>query len=297
MSDMREQFIISASRRTDIPAFYGEWFLNRLKAGYCLVKNPFNPKQISKVSLKKEDVAAFIFWTRNPMPFMSAVDKLLKHNYHFGFFVTLTDYPRSIELNKAKTRQVINAIQQLSEKIGSEKIVWRYDPIILSNKFNFAWHLNNFKKLADRVSPYVEACFISFVDFYKKTLLNLKQADQFDVIANPLPEPGLVQFLQALEAVCRQHDLPIYNCCEPGEIFDKAGIESPGCINPEWLKKITDKNFNIKKHKGQRKDCRCVFSRDIGAYNTCLHGCLYCYATRNHKPAGQRKHNPLSEFL
>jgi hypothetical protein len=231
------------------------------------------------------------------MPFMKVIDELLRKNYHFGFFVTLTGYSRLIETNRPEISRVMKGLEKLAQKIGREKIIWRYDPIILSEKMDFNWHLDNFKNLAEMVAPFVDACVISFVDFYKKTRLNLKKVSGDELILEPLSEPGLDKFLADLKSVGNRNGLALYNCCETAGIFSKVGIDSPGCINLDWLKKITDKNLIIKKHKGQRKECECVFSRDIGAYNTCLHGCLYCYATRDHETAKQRNHDPLSEFL
>lgn len=289
--------IISASRRTDIPAFYPEWFLNRIKAGYCLVQNPFNSKQISKVSLLTQDVEAFIFWTRNPKPFSNAVNVLEKMGYNFGFMVTVTNYPDFLETNKTDHANSINAVKNLSQQIGADKIVWRYDPIILANDLHFEWHIRNFARLAKELSPLVRSCVISFVDFYRKTLKNLKSLANQGFVINPFGLVGVQEFLIKLNQIAHENGLKISACCETSPIFENTGISHEGCINKHWLEEISPHNFSSKKHKGQRKNCNCIFSKDIGAYNSCKNGCLYCYATESVDGAKNRFHDPNSEKL
>lgn len=269
--------MISASRRCDLPAFACDWFLQQLQQGYCLVVNPFNPKQVSRVSLAHDNVEAFIFWTRNPQPFAPAIERLQQLNFAFGFMFTITGYNKELEPFCPEPAAAISTIKQLSQKIGREKLIWRYDPIIISDHLTFKWHLENFSGLAAEISPYVSGCIISLLDYYRKTERNLKSLRH-----NFLREPELNRdfsgFLAHLRQIAQQHNLNLSCCCETDPAFAAAGIVNSGCINSAWLEKLTGHPFTAGKHKGQRKNCNCCYSKDIGTYNTCRHGCRYCYA-------------------
>jgi hypothetical protein len=291
------RYIISASRRTDIPAFFSEWFINRLKAGYCHVKNPFNPNQVSQVSLLPEDVAAFVFWTRNPAPFGQALSLLDAMNYKYGFLITVTGYPEELEPHTPEIDEINKTIADLADKIGKDKIVWRYDPILFSDKIDFAWHQRNFADLTKRLAPITGGCIISLLDFYRKTIKNLKAVEEHHFIENPCKLEGLLSFLTELHRIATENSLKIQTCCEDNSIFEKAGILPGGCIDASWIEKIAGKEITLTRHKGQRKNCRCVFSKDIGAYNSCRYGCRYCYATDDIAKALQRSHDSENEFL
>lgn len=292
-----KKFLISASRRTDIPAFFSEWFINRLKAGYCLVKNPFNPNQVSRISLLPQDVAAFIFWTRNPAPFRTALIQLDKMNFKYGFLITVTGYPKEIEPHTPSTTKAIRAITDLAGKIGKEKIIWRYDPVLFSDKIDFAWHSSNFTDLAQRLAPAVSGCIISLLDFYRKTRKNLKGVENHHFIENPFELDGLPGFLTELRRIATGNSLKIQTCCEDNSVFEKSEIAPGGCIDAGWVEKIAGERMDFTAHKGQRKSCRCVFSKDIGAYNSCQYGCRYCYATDDFSKAMLRSHDSENEFL
>lgn len=273
-----DKFIISASRRTDIPAFHAQWFQQRLEKGFCDVANPFNLKQISRVSLLPENVTAFIFWTRNPEPFFSTLEKLLKIGYHCGFMVTATGYPNYLEPCSPKSEKIDAIFEQLCKTIGKEKVIWRYDPIIFSEFLTPEWHLSNFASLADRIRPFSNTCIISLVDFYRKTLTKLRKLKIDKFIERPFSLLKLRPFFTELKAIADSHQLNIQSCCETESLLSDAGIDRKGCINPEWIEKITKKKCSVTKHKGQRKSCLCAYSKDIGNYGTCRHGCIYCYA-------------------
>ncbi|HDL19173.1 MAG TPA: DUF1848 domain-containing protein [Bacteroidetes bacterium] len=289
--------IISVSRRTDIPAFYGKWFMKRVQAGYCLVRNPFNPKQVSRISLQKKDVDAFVFWTRNARPFLKYLRLLEKEKYPFYFLYTVTGYSRDIERHLPRLESRILSFQRLSGIVGFKRMIWRYDPIIISREYSFDWHRKIFTRIAKQLSGHSQCVIISFVDYYRKTLRNLSEVDD-SFIVHPENVPGFAQFMRDLADIARQYHFEITSCAE--EItLQQFGISPGKCIDDRLLASVFDVEVSSKKDSRQRKYCNCVASRDIGAYNSCPYGCLYCYATDNPDRAKQflRNHNPDLEWL
>lgn len=292
-----ESHIISASRRTDIPAYYQEWFINRLKAGFCLVQNPFNAKQISRVSLLPENVTAFVFWTRNPQPFYKAIECLDSTGFKYGFLFTINGYPPELEPNGLCRSSAIEAFRQLSAKIGKHRMCWRYDPIIFSQKLDYYWHLKNFTEIACKLKGATERCIISFIDYYRKTIKNLSSVKEHEFMANPCSFAETGAFLNEIAKIANRNGLRVSACCETSELFKIAGISFEGCLSKEWIESVTGHKTDISKHKGQRKECLCLFSKDIGSYDTCMSGCRYCYATNNHQAVKMREHFSSGEKL
>ena len=161
--------IISASRRTDIPNYYSEWFFNRIKEGYVLVRNPMNISQVSKISLSPDVVDGIVFWTKNPLPILDRLEELREYTYYFQF--TLTPYGKDVEPNvPSKNDLIIPSFRKLSERIGKERVVWRYDPILFNDKYTMDYHVKYFKTLAAKLHAYTEKCIVSILDFYQKTI-------------------------------------------------------------------------------------------------------------------------------
>lgn len=305
--------IISVSRKTDIPAFYADWFFNRLKAGFVLYKNPFNTNQVHRVELTPEYVDAFVFWTRNPKPFMERLDLLEPYIYYFQY--TITGYPRYLEKSTPNPNIAIQTFKELSQKIGKERVIWRYDPILLSNTLTVEEHKRLFSKISGLLKGYTQRVVISFADFYAKTERNLKTVKI--PIHSDNPEPQNFKFFNILEKefendlkdlvefmikTAHENGMQIETCAEEVDLKQRYGlnIEHGKCIDNELLEMIANsKGFPSKKDKGQRQACGCVESRDIGIYDTCVHGCQYCYATTRHDKATENKklHNPNSPFL
>ena len=283
--------VISVSRRTDIPAFYTEWFLNRIKAGYVDVINPFNTKQANRISLKKEDVDCFVFWTKNPRPLLNRIDELNGYNYYFQY--TINSYGTDMEPNvPSKSDELIDTFIELSKKIGKEKIIWRYDPIIFTNKYNKEWHVKYFEKLAEKLSGYTTKCVFSFVDLYAKTKRNTKGLDIIE-----MTEDDMNYIAFEFSKIARKYNLELATCCEAIDL-EKYGIKHNSCIDGELIKKL----FKIvvsDKRDAQREHCGCIKCNDIGAYNTCKHQCKYCYATFNNDAVieNAKLHNPNSSLL
>jgi hypothetical protein len=283
--------IISASRRTDIPAFYSQWFLNRLKEGFVLVRNPMNPQLVSKILLRPELIDCIVFWTKNPRNLMTKLDRL--KDYHYYFLFTINSYGRDLERHLPPRDHVIDTFIELSRKIGKEKIVWRYDPILISAKIDEDFHFRNFDYIAGRLQSYTERCIISFIDMYRKCQRNLKG---FSV--RELNEEEMSRVARMLLPTAKRYGIEMVTCAEAVD-FSGIGIRPGKCIDDERIARITGYELDVKKDKHQRKTCCCVESIDIGAYDTCPHSCLYCYANSSPENVKQNTalHNPESPLL
>jgi hypothetical protein len=283
--------ILSVSRRTDIPLYCSEWFFNRLKAGFVYVRNPMNYNQISEILLDKTAIDCIVFWTKNPKNMISRLVELNEYNYYFQF--TLNPYGEDIELNTAPVKERVEIFEKLSEKIGSEQIIWRYDPVIINDRFDIAYHEKNFKKLAKELNRYTRKCVISFLDPYKKVKLNLKS-----FAYNEISEEDMLETSKIFTSIAKEFNLEIETCSEKIDLFG-IDIKHGKCIDDCLISKIIGQKIKGKKDKNQRKECGCIESIDIGAYNTCINGCLYCYASFNHNLARKNfeQHNPDSPII
>lgn len=283
--------IISASRRTDIPAFYSDWFLNRIKEGFVLVRNPMNFRQVSQVNMSPDVVDCIVFWTKNPQPMINRLSQLAGYNYYFQF--TLTPYDNTIETNVPDKKCLIKTFQELSARIGRDKVIWRYDPILLTNKFDVKHHVKWFEFLANELNGHTKKCVVSFIDMYKKTERNLKGIDLV-----PMSEELMKEVAHHLSLISKRYNLQLEACCEDIDLT-QYGIEPGKCIDDELISKIIGKKLDIKKDPNQRLSCGCVQSIDIGAYNTCQHRCLYCYANFNNALVDKnvRLHSTKSPLL
>ncbi|WP_303839187.1 DUF1848 domain-containing protein [Selenomonas ruminantium] len=266
--------IISASRRTDIPAYYSEWFFNRLKAGYVLVRNPMNIHKISKVSLSPKVVDGIVFWTKNPTPMLKRIPELEQYSYYFQF--TLNPYGRDVELNvPSKGRVIIPAFRKLSKLIGRERVIWRYDPIIINKKYTIEYHCKYFRILASKLSEYTERCTISFVDLYRKTIRNVRPLG-----LEMLSMSQQFELMEVFSEIAEEFGLVLDTCAEKVD-FGTLGISHAHCIDKHKFENLGKYILSIDKDSNQRSECGCFSSIDIGAYNTCMNGCLYCYANYN----------------
>lgn len=263
--------IISASRRTDIPAFYSEWFLNRIRDGYVLVRNPMNIHQVSRIRLSPDVVDCIVFWTKNPKPMVQRLEELKDYNFYFQF--TLNSYATDVEPNvPSKGNDVIDTFIKLSEKIGANRIIWRYDPIIITDKYTIEYHTTYFEKLAQVLSGKFSKCVISFVDEYKKNSKNFRDNGLRELEENQMADIAL-----RFSEIAKRNHFKIYTCAEQIDLT-AYGIEHNSCIDKELIESLVGARLKVQKDKSQRDECGCVESIDIGSYNTCTHGCKYCYA-------------------
>lgn len=266
--------IISVSRRTDIPAFYADWFYNRLRAGYVLVRNPMNLHSVSKVRLTADVVDAFVFWTKNPLPMARLLDELAEYPYYFQF--TLTGYGAEIEPGVPDKRSVlVPAFKDLAVRIGKKRVIWRYDPIFFSVKYTPEYHLMCFEALAAELHNSTERCVISFMDTYRNTKRNEQQLGAIEPSSEELHV-----FAGQLARIAAKYGIKLQTCAESMDLT-AFGITSSACIDKAQLEDIGGFELDVKKDANQRAECCCAASIDIGTYNTCPGGCLYCYANYN----------------
>ena len=286
--------IISASRRSDIPAFYGEWLVNRLRAGEVLVRNPMQPKQVSRIMLMPETVDAFVFWTKNPENFLSRLAEIDAFGYSYYFLFTLTPYDETLEPGVPDKEKMVEMCRRLSRLIGREKVVWRYDPVVLTDRFSPVWHTEAFNRLANKLSGYTERCIISFLDDYLKIRSRMRNMRYI------VPDTSAIgDFAARFADIAHRNGMVLYTCSHDIDL-SHHGIMHSSCIDGNLVERISGLRVaDVKKASGQRHACGCIESRDIGSYNTCTHRCLYCYAVSNHSKASVARQNfdPMSPLL
>lgn len=264
--------IISASRRTDIPAFYSSWFFNRIKEGYVLVPNPYNSKMISKVGLDPAVVDCIVFWTKNPAPMLNKLNKLKAYTYYFQF--TLNPYGKEIEHHLPPLSKRIDTFKRLSDKIGKEKVIWRYDPVFTNEKYNVAFHQTKFAEIADALQGHTEKCMLGFIDHYQ----HIRAAvGKFNI--RPLAKEDIQEMAASFKKTIEKYSLTLDTCTVKVDLSD-IGIPSGLCIDNRLIERIAGYPIMAKKDKNQRDICRCAESIDIGTYESCLNGCIYCYAIK-----------------
>jgi hypothetical protein len=293
--------IISASRRTDIPAFYTPWFMNRIREGFCTVPNPFNRRQISRISLLPADVDAIVFWTRNPRPLLIRLDELDQQGYRYCFQFTLLDYPCLLDAKTPGLDISIESFRRLSERVGPERIVWRYDPIVLSNQTGINFHKRVFATIAGLLRGFTKRSVISLMDVYRKIQPRLRRLQAQGLLVEEyygeFPEEvgGLLRFMAEIAAA---NDIEIQSCAEDVDLRP-CGLSPGRCIDGQAMERIFGIQVDARKDPTQRKSCGCSISKDIGMYDTCLYGCQYCYATTSFDRArlNYQAHDPESPCL
>jgi len=293
--------IISASRRTDIPAFYSKWFMNSILAEYCLGPNPRNMKQVLRVSLQPRDTEAIVFWSKNPAPLLPHLGELDKLGFYYYFQFSLNDYPWALEPNIPSLNDRIATFKDLSRLIGPLRVVWRYDPIIISNVTSFDFHRERFTWIAEELKGATHRVMVSIVDFYQKTELRLSQLEKeegYSFDRDVLSSDGIIDLLKALADIARKNNIEIFTCAEEKN-YSQIGIPPGRCIDERLLARIWSLNLEYKKDPYQRESCLCMVSKDIGINDTCMHGCSYCYSTTNYAIAKRRfnEHDPNSPIL
>lgn len=284
--------ILSASRRTDLPAFYSDWFLHRLEEGCVLVRNPVNPRQVSRIALSPETVDCIVFWTKNPAPIMGKLDTIRKMGYEFYFQFTLNPYGREIERYLPEKRFLAETFRRLSREIGRERIVWRYDPVILTGKLTPEWHCRAFRRLCDQIGDSTEECIFSFVDRYRK---NGRRASG---LTREITPEEMEEVAAGFAETALRHGITLKTCSEAIDL-SRYGIGRAHCIDQVRIERLAGCPIRGTKDRSQRPGCGCIQSVDLGAYDTCRNGCLYCYACAGDGAVrtGSGKHDPLSPLL
>jgi len=288
--------IISVSRRTDIPAFYGDWFMRRLQEGFAGVVNPFGGRKYL-VSLKPEDVACFVFWSKNFSPFIENLKIVDSLGYKFYFNYTVTSLPGVFEGGVEK-QAAIEALKQLSRMYSPRHINWRFDPIIISSMCGRDFCIRTFEQLASEFEGFVERCYISFVTEYDKVKRNFEELERTtDVKIVSCGRDFKIELANELATIAENHGMQMFSCC--GDYLLGGKIQKAHCIDGNIIEDLFFPEGLRHKEKHTRKECGCTESSDIGTYDTCPHGCVYCYANMNKQKARQafRSHDKDSAFL
>lgn len=268
-----DKMIIQTGMRTDIPAFYSKWFLNRIKEGYVCVRNPYNPKQVTKCSLSPEVVDLIAFCTKNPLPMLPFLDKLKPYGQYW--FVTITPYGRDIEPNVPDKETVMEGFKKLSDVVGADSMGWRYDPIFIDKKHSVEWHISEFEKMAEILAGYTKTCVISFIDIYRKVERNFRGVRE-------VSKKDRITLGKEFIKIAGKFGMTIRPCAE-GDELTLYGADCSGCMTVNTFETALHSRLEVPKRKKNQRNgqCACLLGVDIGAYDTCGHLCKYCYANVN----------------
>lgn len=281
--------ILNTGSRTDIPAFYSEWFMNRIREGFVMVRNPFDPHTVIRYDIDPETTDIIVFCTKNPEPMLEHIDELKEHRMYWN--VTITPYGKEIEENVPNKKEVMDSFIRLSKKVGVNSVVWRYDPIFISERYSLDYHLLIFEKMAKYLQGYCNACIISFIDLYEKTRRNFPEVRE---VSRQDQEFLTERFVK----IAARYGMKIRLCHEDREL-ERFGADASGCLSRKVLEEAT--GLKLKENRGNftRQGCECLLGNDIGAYNSCMHYCRYCYANYDKKIVAEnrRLHDPKSPLL
>ncbi len=283
--------IISASRRTDIPRFYFDWLTNRLAEGYVLVRNPMNYRQVSRVSLSPQVVDCIVLWTKDPSPMRGRLDALAPFPYYVQF--TVNPYGADMETGLPEKETLLDTFAELAAILGPQCVVWRYSPVLFTERYTEQYHLASFRRFAQRLEGSTLQCKLSFLDIYAKIKKRMSAMGVHE--GAPDVQAALAHTFMEIAAA---HGISL-SACGSTALAD-AGIPPARCIDDKLIEAITGQRLHTKKDPGQRDVCYCVESVDIGAYDSCLNGCKYCYANLSDKTARrnmQCKYDPQSPML
>lgn len=283
--------IINTGQRTDIPAFYAKWFMNRIRAGFVLGRNPFNLHQLAQYRLDPRLVDGICFCTKNPSPMIPSLPGLSA--YRQIWHVTITPYGRDIEPFVPPVDEVIRSFHILSKAVGAKCMVWRYDPIFLSDTYTMERHLSAFSHMAEALRGYTESCVFSFIDLYSKTIQNFPEARRVTHEEQQL-------LAQRMAAIAADNGMTLISCAEDPKL-GALGVDTHGCLTKEKIERAWGISLKIPPSAGAkaRKDCSCLLGHDIGAYNSCVHFCRYCYANYDRQLVMEnwKRHDPSSPCL
>ena len=282
--------ILNTGNRTDIPAFYSEWFMNRVREGYVLARNPFYPEQIIRYSIDINSVDLIVFCTKNPGPMLQYMEEL--SGFQQFWHVTITPYDKDIEPGVPDKNDVLERFRKISDIVGKRSIGWRYDPIFISDKYSMDLHLGKFEEFAAALDGYTEQVVISFIDLFEKTRRNFPEVRMVE------PKERL-RLGKAMAEIATGHGMTVYSCLEGTELA-KFGVNTGGCMTKEVLEHALGEELDIPSGVGMsREGCSCLLGNDIGTYNSCRHFCKYCYANYDRESVmrNSARHDPESPLL
>jgi hypothetical protein len=285
--------IISASRRTDIPAFYSQWLMNRLRAGFVRYPNPFSG-EIYTVSLRPEDVHSIVFWSKHYAPLLPHLDELEEGDYRFYFHYTITGAPRTLEPRVPGWQQAVQVFRKLAERTSSRQVQWRFDPILFTDELGPAFYAARFRDVATALSGATERCYFSFAVFYGKVERRLREAG---VHYHDPPMEEKRSLVETMADVADECGITLYSCCQDALVGGR--VQKARCVDGDLLAELFPDRPRISQLRPTREQCGCVASRDIGMYDTCPYGCVYCYANKGHPVALSRSksHDVEGEML
>ncbi|MBQ8278745.1 MAG: DUF1848 domain-containing protein [Roseburia sp.] len=282
--------IINTGSRTDIPAYYSEWFYNRIREGYVCVRNPYYPNQVQRFRLSPDVVDCLVFCTKNPAPMLPRMAELEQFHQFWG--VTITPYGKEIEPNVPDKDTVMDSLIQVSKLVGVQAVSWRYDPIFISEKYSVEFHIRAFENMAQKLAGYVDNCVISFIDLYVKTKRNFPEAED-------VSHTDRERLAEAFVRIGKKYGITIRSCHEGTELA-KFGVDVTGCMTQSVIERAIGGSLQIpKSKKPAREGCDCLLGNDIGMYNTCGHACVYCYANYDNETVknNRKLHQVDSPFL
>ncbi|MDO5570556.1 MAG: DUF1848 domain-containing protein [Bacteroidales bacterium] len=282
--------IINTGGRTDTVQYFTKWLLKRFKEGYVYSRNPLFPNKVTRYDLTPDNVDVVMFCSKNYEPILDELPNII-NRFHTYFHYTITAYGKDIEPGVPSIAKSIETLKKLSAIVGKQRVAWRYDPVLLTDKYTVKVHMETFEYLAKELSPYVDRCIFSFVEMYKKLETNMPELI-------PLTEIDKETLTNGLGEIAKKNELYIQTCGTNGD-YSKQGIHSSGCMTLKMVGKANEISFRDLKHKGMREGCHCMESRDIGAYDTCLNGCKYCYANKRPEKAFEnfKLHDPDSPLF
>lgn len=282
--------IINTGGRTDTVQYYTDWLLRRFSEDYVLSRNPLFPNKVTRYELTPDNVDCVVFCSKNYKPILPRLHEITER-FNTYFHYTITAYGKDIEPGVPTIEESMETLIALSKQVGGQRIAWRYDPVLLTKEYTVQRHLETFERMAKVLSPHIDRCIFSFVEMYKKLEINMPELI-------PLSEEDKEALARGLGAIADQYGISIQTCGTNGD-FTRYGIHASGCMTLDILGTANGIVFKNLKHKGMRQGCHCIESRDIGAYDTCLNGCKYCYANTRPQKAREnyRLHDPASPLL
>ena len=281
--------ILNTGSRTDIPAFYSEWFMNRIREGFVMARNPFDPKTVIRYDLDPKTVDLIVFCTKDPRNMLKHIDELKRYRMYWN--VTITPYGKKIEENVPHKKEIMDSFRELSKKVGVNNVVWRYDPVFIDEIYSINYHLLIFEKMAAYLKGYTKAVIISFIDLYEKTKRNFPEARE---VSKADQEFLVKEFVK----IAARYDMRVRLCHEDREL-ERFGADASGCLSRKVLEEATGLTFKKMSGNYARQGCECLLGNDIGAYNSCMHFCRYCYANYDKQAVlkNRKDHDPSSPLL
>ncbi len=282
--------IINTGGRTDTVQYYSEWLLNRFKEGFVFSRNPFYPAKVTRYELSADKVDCVVFCSKNYEPILERLHEITdKFNTYFHY--TITAYESDIEPRVPTIEKSIETLIKLKNIVGKNRIAWRYDPVLLTEKYTIDYHLKTFENMTSQLSEHIDRCIFSFVEMYKKLSVNMPEL-------KAITQNEKIVLASGMGEIAQKYNLHLQTCATNGD-YTNFGIHPSGCMTLDILEKANNVKFKKLKHRGNRKHCKCIETRDIGAYDTCPNGCRYCYANATPKKALEnfKLHNPNSPIL